>query len=74
MTTPVSNDVRQALHAQDPFALAQSASKEQLDALRSAEELIEADRKRLQSANRFTVAAQILVGWVAILRFLVNAY
>src|SRR5262244_2514704 len=74
MTPPLSNDVRQALDAKDPFALAQSASKEQLDALRSAEELIESDRKRLQSTNRFAVAAQILVGWVAILGFLVNAY
>ena len=74
MSDPLSNDVRQALNAKDPFALAQSASKEQLDTLRSAEDLIEADRKRLQSTNRFAVAAQVLVGWVAILGFLVNAY
>ncbi|HEY1418638.1 MAG TPA: hypothetical protein VGF41_12075 [Myxococcaceae bacterium] len=74
MATPVSDDVRKALAAKDPYALAASANKEQLDALRSAEELIEADRKRLQSTNRFAVAAQILVGWVAILGFLVNAY
>ena len=74
MATPVSDDVRKALAAKDPYALAASADKEQLDRLRSAEELIEADRKRLQSSNRFAVAAQILVGWVAILGFLVNAY
>lgn len=74
MTTPVSDDVRKALGAKDPYALAASASKEQLDTLRSAEELIEADRRRLQSTNRFAVAAQVLVGWVAILGFLVNAY
>ena len=61
MSDPLSNDVRQALNAKDPFALAQSASKEQLDTLRSAEDLIEADRKRLQSTNRFAVAAQMLV-------------
>lgn len=74
MTTPASDDVRKALAAKDPYALAASASKEQLDALRSAEELIEADRRRLQSTNRFAVAANVLVGWVAILGFLVNAY
>ena len=74
MPTPVSDDVRKAVAAKDPYALAAAANKEQLDNLRSAEELIEADRKRLQSTNRFAVAAQILVGWVAILGFLVNAY
>jgi hypothetical protein len=74
MATPVSDDVRKALAAKDPYALATAANKEQLDALRSAEELIEVDRKRLQSSNTFTVAAQILVGWVAILGFCVNAY
>jgi hypothetical protein len=74
MATPVSDDVRKALAAKDPYALAAAANKEQLDALRSAEELIDADRKRLQSSSTFTVAAQILVGWVAILGFCVNAY
>jgi hypothetical protein len=74
MTTPVSDDVRKALDAKDPYALAASATKEQLDSLKSAEELIDAGRKRLQSTNRFAVAAQVLVGWVAILGFLVNAY
>jgi hypothetical protein len=74
MATPVSDDVRKALAAKDPYALASAADKEQMDRLRSAEELIEADRRRMQSTNRFAVAAQILVGWVAILGFLVNAY
>jgi hypothetical protein len=74
MTTPFSDDVRKALHGKDPYALAAAASKEELDRLKSAEELIEADAKRLQSRNRFVIAAQILVGWVAILGFLVNAY
>jgi hypothetical protein len=65
--------VKKALDAKDPYALAASANKEQLDTLRSAEELIEADRRRL-STNKLTVAAQVLVGWVAILGFVVNAY
>ena len=70
----MSDDVRKAVKANDPYALAASASKEELDRLRSAEDLIEADRKRLQSRNTFAVAAQVLVGWVAILGFVVNAY
>jgi hypothetical protein len=74
MTAPISDDVRKALHAKDPYALAASASKEELDNLRSAEELIEADRRRLQSRSGFTVAASVLVSWVAILGFVVNAY
>jgi hypothetical protein len=74
MTTPVPSDVKKAVDAQDPYALAGAASKEQLDALRSAEDLIEAGRKRRQSTNTFSVAAQVLVGWVAILGFIVNAY
>src|SRR5215470_9549581 len=74
MAPPVSDDVRKALAAKDPYALAAAANKEQLDNLRSAEDLIEADRRRLQSANTFTVAANVLVGWVAILGFCVNAY
>jgi hypothetical protein len=73
MATPVSDEVKKALDAKDPYALASAANKEQLDALRSAEELIEADRRRL-STNKLTVAAQVLVGWVAILGFVVNAY
>jgi hypothetical protein len=74
MSTPVPEEVRKALAAQDPYALAHAAGKEHLDALKSAEDLIDADRRRLQSTNRFSVAAQVLVGWVAILGFLVNAY
>ena len=74
MTAPIPDDVRKALHAKDPYALAASANKEQLDTLRSAEELIDADRKRLQSRSTFVVAAQVLVSWVAILGFVVNAY
>ena len=74
MTSPVPDDVKKALDAKDPYALAAAASKEELDRLRSAEELIETDRKRLQSSSTFGVAAQVLVSWVAILGFGVNAY
>jgi hypothetical protein len=45
-----------------------------LSRLKSALDLIEADQKRKQTRNRFTVASQVLVGWVAIAGFGVNAY
>jgi hypothetical protein len=67
-------DVRGALESQDPFALASSASAEELSRLQSALNLIDADQKRKQTHNRFTVASQVLVGWVAIAGFGVNAY
>jgi hypothetical protein len=67
-------DVRQALERQDAFALASSGSPEELNKLKSAIDLIEADQKRKKSHSRFTVASQVLVGWVAIAGFGVNAY
>jgi hypothetical protein len=67
-------DVRQALHSQDPFALAAASTPEELSKLKSSLDLIEADQKRKQTHNRFTVASQVLVGWVAIAGFGVNAY
>jgi hypothetical protein len=71
---PAPHDVRAALESQDPFALASSASAEELSRLQSALNLIDADQKRKQTHNRFTVASQVLVGWVAIAGFGVNAY
>jgi hypothetical protein len=68
------HDVRQALQSQDPFALASAGSAEELSKLKSSLDLIEADQKRKQTHNRFTVASQVLVGWVAIAGFGVNAY
>ncbi|MGO9830631.1 MAG: hypothetical protein ACLPJH_10860 [Myxococcaceae bacterium] len=74
-TTPSApQDVRTALEEQDPFALAQAGSKEELDRLKGALDLIDADRKRKQVRNRFAIASQVLVGWVAIAGFAVNAY
>lgn len=67
-------DVRQALASQDPFALAKAGSPEELSKLKSAIDLIEADTKRKQTHSRFSVASQVLVGWVAIAGFGVNAY
>jgi hypothetical protein len=71
---PPPTDVRGALESQDPFALASSASQEELSRLKSALDLIDSDQKRKQTHNRFTVASQVLVGWVAIAGFGVNAY
>jgi hypothetical protein len=73
-TPPAPPDVKGALESQDPFVLAAAASKEQLDKLKSSLDLIESDQKRKQTHNRFSVASQVLVGWVAIAGFGVNAY
>lgn len=67
-------DVRHALQSQDPFALAAAGSPEELSKLKSSLDLIEADQKRKQTHSRFTIASQVLVGWVAIAGFGVNAY
>jgi hypothetical protein len=71
---PTPQDVRHALESQDPFALASVGSAEELSRLKSALDLIDADQKRKQTHNRFSVASQVLVGWVAIAGFGVNAY
>jgi hypothetical protein len=68
------SDVRSALQRQDPFALASAGSAEELERLKRATDLIEADQKRRQARNRFAIASQVLVSWVAIAGFLVNAY
>ena len=74
MTEPVSTEAKKALQAKDPFGLAEHATIDQLDALKRAEELIEVDQRRIKTMSRFAVAAQVMVGWVAVLGFLVNAY
>jgi hypothetical protein len=71
---PAPKDIRQALQSQDPFALASAGSAEELSRLKSALDLIESDQKRKQTYNRFSIASQVLVGWVAIAGFGVNAY
>ena len=71
---PEPKDIRHALESQDPFALASAGSAEELGRLKGAVDLIDADQKRKQTRNRFSVASQVLVGWVAIAGFGVNAY
>jgi len=73
-STPPPPDVRSALEKQDPYALAAAGSKDQLERLKGALDLIDADTRRKQTRNRFAIASQVLVGWVAIAGFGVNAY
>src|SRR5450631_3606391 len=73
-TPPTPKDVRSALESQDAFALVSTGSKEEMDKLKSALDLIESDQKRKQTHSRFAIASQVLVGWVAIAGFGVNAY
>ena len=75
MATPLSDDVRKALAAKDPYALAAAASKEQLDTLRSAEDSTSNRTASVCSPRAGSPSPRsILVGWVAILGFCVNAY
>ena len=72
--TPTPPELRQALAKQDPFAVAAAGSTEDLDKLKRASDLVEAEQRRRQTRSRFAVASQVLVGWVAIAGFGVNAY
>jgi hypothetical protein len=74
MSPSQNPDVRQALEKQDPFALVAASSPEELERLKRASELIDAEQKRRQTRNRFAIASTVLVGWVAIAGFFVNAY
>jgi hypothetical protein len=73
MTTP-KTPVDQALENQDPYALAGAATTEELERMKAAEAVLEARRNRLKFGNRFHIASQALVGYVALLGLGVNAY
>jgi hypothetical protein len=71
---PTPSELRHALEKKDPFAVAASGSPEELDKLKRATDLIEADQRRRQTRNPFAIASQVLVGWIAIAGFGINAY
>jgi hypothetical protein len=58
----------------DPAALARSASLDELQRMKAAEEVhrLRSDRKSRRS--RLAIAGQVLVGWVALAGLVVNAY
>jgi len=66
--------VEDALEAEDPAALARAATAEDLARMKAAEELVELRAQRRRRRSRFAVASQVLVGWVALAGFFVNAW
>lgn len=59
---------------EDPMAIAGAASKEEIDRLIAAEELLEKRYMRKRRTARWATIAQQLVGWVALAGFFANAY
>src|SRR5512137_2157868 len=58
----------------DPESLARSASLDELQRMKAAEEVARLRADRFQRRSRFTIASQVLVGWVALAGLMVNAY
>jgi hypothetical protein len=70
----VSPAAAAAADREDPFALAQSASHEELEKLHLAEEFFERRHHRRKRSTKFAIASQALVGYVAFAGLAVNAY
>lgn len=67
-------ELAKAMKAEDPFAVAQVATPEQMARLRDAEELIEKGYQRRRRSSRLAMTSQALVGYVALAGFFANAY
>lgn len=59
---------------EDPVELARSASLEELQRLKVAEELSRLRAERRKPPSRLVIASQVLVGYIALAGFFVNAY
>jgi hypothetical protein len=68
------DDTERALQREDPRALAQASTLDEIQRLKAAEELFELRYQRKKRSSRISVASQSLVGFVAIAGFFVNAY
>ncbi len=64
----------QALNREDARALAEASTLEQIQRMKSAEELFELRYQRRRRSSRISIASQMLVGYIAIAGFFVNAY
>ena len=58
----------------DPAELARSASLDELQRMKVAEELARLRAERRKPASRLSIASQVLVGYIALAGFFVNAY
>ncbi len=58
----------------DPADLARAASLDELQRMKLAEEIGRLRAERMKSPSRFAIASQVLVGYIALAGFFVNAY
>ncbi len=66
--------VETAVAREDGHELAREASLEEIQRLKAAEELFELRYNRKKRSSRISIASQVLVGYVALAGFFVNAY
>jgi hypothetical protein len=74
MPEPIPTPSRASDSADDPAELAQSTSLDELQRLKLAEELAQLRAVRKKSPSRLVIASQVLVGYIALAGFFVNAY
>ena len=74
MPEPTPTPAKDPGSADDPAELARSASLEELQRLKLAEELSRLRTDRKKSGSRLVIASQVLVGYIALAGFFVNAY
>ena len=71
----MANDrVQEALKKDDAFLLAQNATKEELDLLAAAENVLEKRRQRTHRWYRLVILGQAIAAYVALAGFFANAY
>jgi hypothetical protein len=70
----MSEDLQRGLDNEDPMAVARTASKDEIDRLIAAEELLEKRHSRKRRNARALLFAQAMVGYVALAGFFANAY
>jgi hypothetical protein len=71
---PNPKDLETGLKSEDPILVARSATSEELERLKLAEDLLEKRHQRKKRSGRLALVAQALVGYVALAGFFANAY
>jgi len=70
----MSDELKRGLDDEDPMAVARAASKDEIERLIAAEDLLEKRHARKRRSARVFLLAQALVGYVALAGFFANAY
>ncbi len=74
MPDPIPTPSGVSSAAEDPAELARTASMDELQRLKLAEELARLRAERMKPTSRLAIASQVLVGYIALAGFFVNAY